>query len=68
MTLWLLAPARMISSMIGCTLAANRLALALATALPRLADGTLAVALGVEQHNLIADALQFDCDSRSICT
>jgi hypothetical protein len=37
MALWLVAPARMISSMIGRTLAANRLALAFRTALPRFA-------------------------------
>jgi hypothetical protein len=45
MALWLVAPARMISSMIGRTLAANRLALALATALPRFATSAM---LGVK--------------------
>jgi hypothetical protein len=34
MALWLVAPARMISSMIGRTLAANRLAFAFKAALP----------------------------------
>jgi hypothetical protein len=41
MALWLVTPVRMISSMIGRTLAANRLALALAAALPRLATSAI---------------------------
>jgi hypothetical protein len=41
MALWLVAPARMISSMIGRTLAANRLALAFRTALPRFATSAM---------------------------
>jgi len=41
MALWLVAPALMISSMIGRTLAANRLALAFAAALPSLATSAI---------------------------
>jgi hypothetical protein len=49
MALWLVTPARMISSMIGRTFSANRLALALAVALPRLA--TLPALLGGRQSD-----------------
>jgi hypothetical protein len=41
MALWLVAPARTISSIIGRTLAANRLALAFRAALPSLAASAI---------------------------